>query len=497
MSQRILVVDDSATVRRVVGRTLTQAGYDVCLAVDGRDGLEKAQSLVPDLVLTDFVMPHMNGLRFVQGMRQIANLSAVPVILMSAKADKIGDGFVAQTGAIDAITKPFSPEALLAVTGHALSRFAEPMRESVPPAPVSEVERISSIPPLSSPPPPETSPAALAAAAEAIAERLAGLLADPALSDPASTKSAIVARFEPAELFAFVNELAALVPGRDGEHALEGRLEHVSLGEILQLLTHQRQSGVLEIEKQPSRSRRSVTVCMKDGAVSLALGQVDESQFRLGRYLLREGLIDREDLERIVRNRAQRSDAGPSLAPEARSAGGGGAASRSGASQQHQAQRSGLLGTHLVKLGYISADELSKILVQQTSELIYEALRWRRGRFRFLRFATRPEAADARLGLPLASILMEGLRRVDEWRLIEEQIRSFDDVPRRDEEALAHVDPRRLSAEERRVLETVDGARTVREVVEHTRMASFDACKILFQLTTSRLVRVTPAPERL
>lgn len=469
MSQRILVVDDSATVRRVVGRTLTQAGYDVCLAVDGRDGLEKAQSLVPDLVLTDFVMPHMNGLRFVQGMRQIANLSAVPVVLMSAKADKIGDGFVAQTGAIDAITKPFSPEALLAVTGHALSRFAEPMRESVPPAPVSEVERISSIPPPSSPPPPETSPAALAAAAEAIAERLAGLLADPALDDPGEPKRAIAARFEPAELFAFVNELAALVPGRDGEHALEGRLEHVSLGEILQLLTHQRQSGVLEIEKQPSRSRRSVTVCLKDGAVSLALGQVDESQFRFGRYLLREGLIDREDLERIVRNRAQRSDG----------------------------RVSGLLGTHLVKLGYISADELSKILVQQTSELIYEALRWRRGRFRFLRFATRPEAADARLGLPLASILMEGLRRVDEWRLIEEQIRSFDDVPRRDEEALAHVDPRRLSAEERRVLETVDGARTVREVVEHTRMASFDACKILFQLTTSRLVRVTPAPERL
>lgn len=466
-SQRILVVDDSATIRRVVGRTLSQAGYDVCLAVDGRDALEKAQAHVPDLVLTDFVMPHMNGLRFVQSMRQIANLSAVPVVLMSAKADKIGDGFVAQTGAIDAITKPFSPEALLAVTGHALSRWAEPaaLRESAPPPPPSEIERISSIPPLPSPPP-ETSPAALAAAAETIAERLASLIADPALDDAASTKSAIVARFEPAELFAVVSEIAALVPGRDGEHALEGRLEHVSLGEILQLLTQQRQSGVLEVEKQPSRTRRSITVCLKDGAVSLALGEVDEAEFRIGRYLLREGLIAREDLERIVRNRKD-------------------------------GRASGLLGTHLVKLGYISADELSKVLVQQSSELIYEALRWRRGRFRFLRFATRPEAADARLGLPLASILMEGLRRVDEWRLIEEQIRSFDDVPRRDEEALAHVDATRLSADERRVLETIDGARTVREVVEHARMASFDACKILFQLTTSRLVRVTPAPERL
>ncbi|MCZ7683931.1 MAG: response regulator [Sandaracinaceae bacterium] len=125
MSQRVLVVDDSATVRRVVGRTLGQAGYEVSLAADGREALDRAQAQVPDLVLVDFVMPHMNGLRFVQAMRQVANLAHVPVVLMSAKADKIGDGFVAQTGALDAITKPFSPEALLAVTGHALSRAAE------------------------------------------------------------------------------------------------------------------------------------------------------------------------------------------------------------------------------------------------------------------------------------------------------------------------------------------------------------------------------------
>lgn len=462
--KRILVVDDSATVRRVVGRTLTQAGYEVRLAKGGREALDDAQAHAPDLVLTDFVMPHMNGLRFVQAMRQIANLSAVPVVLMSAKADKIGDGFVAQTGAIDAITKPFSPEALLAVTGHALSRWAEPAarHDTERPPPSSEIERISSVPPLAEPPP-ETSPAALAAAAHTIAERLAQALAEPLLGD-VGLGPTLAARFEPAQLFALVGELAALVPGRDGEHALEGRIEHVPLGDVLQLLTQQRQTGVLEVEKA-SRTRRAITICLKDGAVSLALGEVDEAEFRIGRYLLREGLIEREDLERIVRNRAR--------------------------------ARAGLLGTHLVKLGYISADELSRVLIQQTSELVYEALRWRRGRYRFVRFASRPEAIDARLGLPLASILMEGLRRVDEWRLIEEQIHSFDDVPRRDEEALAHVDVTRLSADERRVLDGIDGARTVREIVEHGRMASFDACKILFQLTTSRLVRVTRSADRL
>ncbi len=456
MSQRILVVDDSATIRRVVGRTLTQAGYDVSLAVDGREALEKVQAEIPDLVLVDFVMPNMNGLRFVQSMRQIANLQRVPVVLMSAKADKIGDGFVAQTGAIDAITKPFSPEALLAVTGHALSRaelYEDEAHDTMPPPP--SVERISSVPP--SEPPSETSPVALAAAAQTIAEKLARAIAErvPAMTGDALAES-VGDAFEPDELFTLIRELSALVPGRDGEHALEGRIEHVPLGDVLQLLTQQRQTGVLEVEKIPSGSGRSVSICLKDGSVALVLGHVEETEFRLGRYLLREGLIDRDDLERIVR---------------------------------HRGTSRGLLGTHLVKLGYISLEELSKVLVRQSSELVYEALRWPRGRYRFVRFASRPEAIDAQLGLPMAAVLMEGLRRVDEWRLIEEQIRSFDDVPRRDEEALAHVDASRLSAEERRVLDAIDGRRSVRELIEHVHMASFDVCKILFQLLTSRLVR--------
>ncbi|MDQ3036194.1 MAG: response regulator, partial [Myxococcota bacterium] len=124
MSRRILVVDDSTTVRRVVERTLREAGFEVCLAADGREGLDVASAKVPDLVLVDFVMPHMNGFQLCQALRSIDNLARVPIVLMSAKADRIGDGFLAQTGAVDAITKPFSPEALLAVTTHALARAA-------------------------------------------------------------------------------------------------------------------------------------------------------------------------------------------------------------------------------------------------------------------------------------------------------------------------------------------------------------------------------------
>ncbi|MCA9607153.1 MAG: response regulator, partial [Myxococcales bacterium] len=381
---RVLVVDDSATIRRVVRRTLTQAGFEVTVAGDGREALEVVQREVPDLVLVDFVMPHMNGLKLVQSMRRIANLEHVPVVLMSAKADKIGDGFLAQTGALDAIGKPFSPEALLTVTEHALMRASD---TEPPPAMVESAERISTVP-SSGELQTETTSLVLADASAQIAARLAEVVAKVMPDvDPERLADALEERFEPSALFAEIEELATLVPGRDGEIALRGRTEHVPLGEVLQLLTQARQTGVLEVEKRPSRSGRAISVCLEEGRVQLALGRVHEQEFRLGRYLLREGLVEREDLDRILTNRT--------------------------------AQR-GLLGMRLVKLGYISADELQKALVQQTSELIYEALRWPRGDFRFVRFASRPEARDANLALPVASILMEGLRRVDEWRLIEE-----------------------------------------------------------------------------
>jgi len=450
---RVLVVDDSVTIRRVVRRTLTDAGFEVSAAGDGREGLELAQREVPDLVLVDFVMPQMNGLKFVHAMRAIANLEAVPVVLMSAKADKIGDGFVSQTGAVDAIAKPFSPEALLTVTEHALSRRAP---DTERPAPLDSSERISSLPPVEDVPT-ETTSLVMADAAGTIAWKIAAMIGEMSPDVDATQLVEELNRLEPQDLFAKIEELHALIPGRGGEVALTGQIEHVAIGEVLQVLTQQQQTGILEIEKSPSKSGRAVTICLNEGRVQLALGRVQEQEFRLGRYVRREGLIDQEDLSRILKNRGRDR---------------------------------GLLGTQLVKLGYVSMDELRGVLVQQTSELVYEALRWRRGRFRFARFATRPEAEDANLGLHVANILMEGLRRVDEWRLIAEQIKAFDDVPRRDEEALRTIDVERFSSDERLVLDHIDGVRTVREIIDATQLSSFDVCKVLFQMGTSRLIRV-------
>src|SRR3954464_3575253 len=124
MTSRILVVDDSPTIRRVVSAILERHGYEAPVASDGQDAMEALQSgeVKADLVLLDFVMPRMNGYQFCRALRADAELAMTPVVLMSAKSDRIRDQFVQQTGAIDAITKPFDAQALVAVVENALRR---------------------------------------------------------------------------------------------------------------------------------------------------------------------------------------------------------------------------------------------------------------------------------------------------------------------------------------------------------------------------------------
>lgn len=434
---------------------LVSAGFDVDLAADGKEALERAAARPPDLVLTDFVMPQMNGLRFVQALRAIHNLAAVPVVLMSAKADRIAESFVAQTGALDAITKPFSPDALLAVTTHALARAAA---ESMPPPPplpddASDPLKITANGIPADAVAPSANDPARAEAARRVAKTVAELVVAARMGMNVETIASALQRHADVDvMLSWAADLAALVPEAHGERAMEGAIEHVPLGDVLELLRHQRQTGTLEIDN----GHDAVTVCFSRGAIDLAIERSARREFRIGRYAIEEGLVDEEELERLL-------------------------AARSGARQ--------LLGTHLVKLGYLRPEDLTRLLTRQTSELVYEALRWRRGRYVFSRLAARPEASLARLAIPVSTVLMEGLRRVDEWRLVEEHVRSFDEVFRPDPDAIARLDRSRLSREERTVLEAIDGRRSVRDVTQHVRMGSFDVGKIVFQLVSSRLVR--------
>src|ERR1043165_6205914 len=122
----VLVIDDSPTITKVVQLVLTKAGYQVATAPDGEAGLAAVRSQRPDLILLDFVMPRMNGYQFCRELVADPKLRDIPVVLMSAKGDQVGERFVKVMGIVDYITKPFSPEAITAVVQHTIGKYGTP-----------------------------------------------------------------------------------------------------------------------------------------------------------------------------------------------------------------------------------------------------------------------------------------------------------------------------------------------------------------------------------
>src|SRR5512141_2194111 len=122
----VLVIDDSPTITKVVQLVLTKAGYQVQTAADGELGLAAVRAQRPDLILLDCGMPRMNGYQFWRELTADAKLRDIPVILMSAKGDQVGERFVKVMGIVDYITKPFSPEAITAVVQHTIGKYAGP-----------------------------------------------------------------------------------------------------------------------------------------------------------------------------------------------------------------------------------------------------------------------------------------------------------------------------------------------------------------------------------
>lgn len=112
MSKRILVVDDDPSIRKMVSDVLERRGYTIEAAVNGKDALDKAKQLQPDLVITDIMMPEMDGWSLVRAMRSKKELSLVPVIFLTG-LNKDEDRILGfRLGADDYLAKPFRFEEL-------------------------------------------------------------------------------------------------------------------------------------------------------------------------------------------------------------------------------------------------------------------------------------------------------------------------------------------------------------------------------------------------
>lgn len=104
---RILVIEDEPTQRLLTCSVLRSAGYEVCEATDGSDGLRQAQKTPPDLIVCDVMMPGMNGFELVIALRSDAELAPIPVILLTAMSKRSHVRIGMTSGADDYLYKPF------------------------------------------------------------------------------------------------------------------------------------------------------------------------------------------------------------------------------------------------------------------------------------------------------------------------------------------------------------------------------------------------------
>ncbi len=124
MKAKILAADDEPDALELIEVNLKSAGYEVLIAADGREALQKARAAMPDLILLDIMLPEMDGLEVCKALRRDAATAMLPIIMLTARAAEIDRVLGLELGADDYITKPFSPRELILRVKNVLKRAA-------------------------------------------------------------------------------------------------------------------------------------------------------------------------------------------------------------------------------------------------------------------------------------------------------------------------------------------------------------------------------------
>jgi hypothetical protein len=259
--------------------------------------------------------------------------------------------------------------------------------------------------------------------------------------------------------------------------ALEGTIKDFGLPDIFQLIGLQRKTGLLTLKHEQDQ----VTVFFENGMVVNADSATKRLEDRLGNVLVKQGKLSKEGLEEAL------------------------------STQKQTLQR---LGHVLITQSYITQKDLKDAINVQVAQIVFKVFRWRDGEYHFAPSETVDYDRENFNPLSADFILMEGIRMVDEWPIIEKKIPSMDIVfkPAVDpnsievgggggEESLGSLgasEPKRsaasssnkirLTAEEERIFRKVDGTHTVQGIIDSVGMSEFDTCRILYDLLNRNLI---------
>ncbi len=115
MGKTVMIVDDSASMRQVVGFALKDAGFDVIAAVDGKDAMGKLNGAKVEMIITDLNMPNLNGIELIKQVRRTDGYRFTPIIMLTTESQESSKAEGRQAGASGWIVKPFTPDQLLGV----------------------------------------------------------------------------------------------------------------------------------------------------------------------------------------------------------------------------------------------------------------------------------------------------------------------------------------------------------------------------------------------
>jgi two-component system phosphate regulon response regulator PhoB len=459
--RRVLAIDDSLTIRKLLEMALGRAGYLLELASTGDEGLQRALRNPPDLVLLDYVLPDMKGIDVAGALMRDEKTAQVPVVLMSAKSDDLRPLFRELPSVVEFVGKPFTPSEITFLVADVLGRTG-PARTAEGPASGADT------------PPPSTAPEALPALSfaqkEAVAKAMFGHLRERlaripewmrALGDAAPapyfarkilTPELIEALL--AVLAPVVREAPAAGPGeaaaRNGA-ALHGQTSVLSLANLLRELAASGRSGVLELEHE----ERTTQLYLRRGQITL---------------------VTHDDPDEYVRQSTADLQAAPG--PEMERA------------RAEQRKTGKPVYASLTEAGRFPAAQLSDALYQEGKRALRAAIEAGPGGFEWREAKELPGYVEA-FGRPYAleQIQLERLREVDDWAQVEVHVNSLDLVFRRPEGFSARLPYFELNETERRVLTLVNDRNSVRQVIERSGLTTFEAFHALFRLSQVGLIR--------
>lgn len=132
MNKKILIIEDEVNIQELLRYNLEKNGYMVAISDNGIDGIQKALTEVPDLILLDLMLPGIDGLEVCKKLRRSKQTKKVPILMLTAKSEELDKVLGLELGADDYITKPFSIKELIARIRAAMRRIGEENTDEIP-----------------------------------------------------------------------------------------------------------------------------------------------------------------------------------------------------------------------------------------------------------------------------------------------------------------------------------------------------------------------------